>query len=51
MKGRGVTMINVFNSFFNYAVCFAMSVAIVGLAVFIGTTLRKRKDAQNKDVQ
>ncbi len=40
----------VFNSIFNYVLCFALSVGVVGLAVFIGTTLRKRKNEENKEV-
>lgn len=44
-------MINFINSFLSYGLLMLITVAICGFGVFLGITLRKRKDAAQTGVK
>ena len=43
-------MVAFFNSFLSYLLLMLVIAAVAGVAVFIGSTLRKRKNQQSADV-
>lgn len=51
LSEMGEEMINFINSFVSYGLLMLITVAICGFGVFLGITLRKRKDAAQTDAQ